>query len=131
MARADELKLNQINATAQQADLATAMQNRMVVVRVVVDAAANSTAKTFTVPYDMYIVDVVVQCTAANASGTLTLRTGTTAISDGIACATNHAVDRAATLDDAQVTRTAGETLNLIANGANDRGVAYIYGIRY
>ena len=131
MARADENKLNRINATAQQADLTGRLGATPFVVRVAVDAAANSTAKTLTWPYDGYIVDVVVQSNATSSSGTLTLRTGTTAISDAIACATNHALARAGTLDDAQVDVSAGTTLNLIANGANDRGTVYITGMRY
>lgn len=131
MAREDEQKLNQINATAQKADLSGRMGATPFVVRVVVDAAANSTAKTLTWPYDGYLVDVVVQSNAASASGTLTLRKGTTAISDAIACATNHSIARAGTLDDAQVDISAGTDLNLIANGAGDRGTVYLFGMRY
>jgi len=115
----------------QAAEMGELLGRGLYAERVVVDAAANSTAKTFTVKYDMYIVDVVVQCNATSSSGTLTLRNGTTAISDGIACAANHALDRAATLDDAQVTIAAGTELNLIANGAGDRGTVYVIGYRY
>ena len=131
MARNDEVKLNQINATAQQADLAARLGAAPVVIKTTVDAAANSTAKTVTVPYDVYIVDVIVQCNATSSSGTLTLRTGTTAISDAIACATNHAVARAGTLDDAQTSIGPTDNINLIANGANDRGTVYIIGMRF
>jgi hypothetical protein len=131
MARADEERLQSGNAVNQDAAIGDRLAATPVVVRVVVDAAANATAKTFNIPYDMYLVDVVVQSNATSGSGTLTVRTGTTAISDAIACATNHALDRAATLDDAQVTLTASTTYNVIANGANDRGTVYLIGMRY
>ena len=129
MARNDEIKLNRAGAALQEADLSGRLLQTPVVVRTAVTADATGGA-TVSVPYDMKIIDVTVQCTAANASGTLTLRSGTTAITDAIACATNHAIDRAATIDDAQASIATTDNINLLANGAGDRGVVYILGMR-
>lgn len=127
--------INQANPTNQELSLGDKLYDisnyGLVAVRLAVTAAANVTAATVTIPVRMRIVDVIVQCTATSGSGTLTLRTGTTAISDAIVCAVNHTMGRAGTLDDAQVAIAAGATLNAIANGANDRGVVYIIGQPY
>ena len=131
MAKNDLGILNNASAGNQAAKVGDLLGKGLYCERVVVDAAANATAKTFTVDYDMYIVDVVVQSNATSSSGTLTLKNGTTAISDAITCAVNHAIDRAATLDDAQTAIAAGTELNLIAAGAGDRGTVYVIGYRY
>ncbi len=110
--------------------LKEAQATGLIVQRVNVTAAANSTAKEFTVDYDMVLVDVLVRATATSASGTLTLRRSTTAITDAIACATDVNIDRAASITDAGQALVAGETLNLIANGANDRGEVFLIGYR-
>ena len=126
-------KLNQDNPEFEKMQFGTEIKaiqdNAMVVVRAAVAADATS-GLSITIPVDMYITDVIVQCTAANASGTLTLRNSTTAITDAIACATNHAIDRAATIDDAQASIATTDSINVIANGAADRGVVYIIGMR-
>lgn len=130
MARNDELKLNQINATAQDADLASLVGAREVVLRMVVPTGSAAAPYTFSAPYDMYVTGAEVQCLATSSSGTLTLRVATTAITDAIACATNHAIDYAATIDDAQSLLVAGTTYNIVANGATDTGVFILRGIR-
>ena len=126
-------KLNQDNPEFEKMQFGTEIKaiqdNAMVVVRAAVAADATS-GQSITIPVDMYITDVVVQCTATNASGTLTLRNSTTAITDAIACDTNHAIDRAATIDDAQASIATTDSINVIANGAADRGVVYITGMR-
>lgn len=128
MARNDELRLNQ-NPFNQAGDLAGRLAQTPVVLKYAVTADATS-ALSITVPYDMEIYDVVVVCTTANASGTLTLRSGTNAITDAITCAVDKAVDRAATIDDAYASITTSTSLNVISNGAADRGILYIHGIR-
>ena len=69
-------------------------------------------------------------CSSDLGSGTLTLRKATTAISDAMECATDKKVVYSASIDDAQSTLAAGDNVNIIANGANDRGVVTIIGIR-
>jgi hypothetical protein len=130
MARVDEQILDQADATVQKAKLADRLAATPVVVRAVVSADATG-GQAVTIPYDMYLIDVIVQCNAANASGTLQLRNGTTAITDAIACATNHAVARAGTIDDAHEDILTTDSINLLANGAADRGTVYLIGMRY
>lgn len=100
---------------------------------IVLTAAVTADAtggQSITVPYAMTIIDAWVVCTAANASGTLTLRSSTNAISDAITCAVDTTLTRAGTLDDAYTAITTSTSLNVIANGASDRGIIYIMGIR-
>jgi predicted metalloprotease with PDZ domain len=82
------------------------------------------------VPYDMTITDVWTVCTAANGSGTLTLRSATNAISSAITCAVDTTLSRTSSLDDAYTAITTATSLNVISNGAGDRGIIYIMGIR-
>lgn len=71
-------------------------------------------------PFDLQIVDVVVTGAAVSASGTVTVRKGTTAQTDAIAMAAVDVVDRAASLIDGSF--ASGQAINLITNGAADRG---------
>lgn len=130
MARVDEVMLDKMNAAAERGGLGDRLAATPVVIKKVVDANATS-GLTVEIPYDVIIVDVVVQCTATNSSGTLQLRSGTTAITDAIDCDTNHAIDRAATIDDAETEIKTSDSINVISNGANDRGIMYIIGMRY
>ena len=84
---------------------------------VAVDA---SSGLTIPVPYGIKIRDVIVQCTVASGSGTLTLRKSTTAITDAMACVTDKAIARAVSID---------AELNVIANGGTDRGIVTIIGV--
>lgn len=62
-----------------------------------------------------------VECTkrgGAGAGNTMLVKNGANAISDAIACATDNAVTRAATIDDANSTIAAGGTLRLTATRA-------------
>jgi len=83
-----------------------------------------------TVFANMRIVDVVVNCTTANAGGTLTVSDGTNDITDAIACAVLDVVDRAGTIDSTYATVSAGSSLTVTANGALDRGVVTVVGVR-
>lgn len=115
-------------------DIATALARSLAVVRVKVDDTA-AEGFAFTMPVAMYIADVVVQAQAAATSGKLQLRRTTTAITDAMTCAVNHAKVTSASVDDAQATTVAGETLNLISTGDDAteagkvRAIVYIYGI--
>jgi len=91
--------------------------------------AADTTTSTaiLTVPFACEVLDVFVQCRAANASGTATLRNGTTnPITNAMIMAVDKTMVRAGTIDDAYSILAAGTTLNVICNGASDRGLLTI-----
>jgi len=75
------------------------------------------------------IFDVLVVATTSEANGALTLsHTGGNAITDAIACVTTKAIDRVATLDQAEVTIGAA-TLKITAAGdtpGDTRGIMYV-----
>jgi len=80
------------------------------------------------VPLNARIIGARVICTAANASGTLQLRTNATtpvAITDAMICAVDKVVVYAGTIDDA-VTTVGVDGLQVISNGADDRGIILI-----
>lgn len=130
-ASANADKLNRMNPTSQELQLGTELYSQTpIIISTAVTAAANSTAASVTIPCAMRILLVMTECTAANGSGTLTLRNGTTAITNAMACSTDKAVAYASSVDDAVSTVAAGDNVNIIANGANDRGVVTIFGIR-
>jgi len=83
-----------------------------------------------TVPYPMEILDVIVQCQAANAGGTLQLKNGATAINDAQVCAVDKVITRAGTIDDAVSSLTTATVLKVFSNGAADRGLITIIGRR-
>ena len=127
-------RINEMNPTAERSQLGTellAQQSIQAAVPRVVTFAVTADATgalTITIPYDMVIMDVWVECTTANASGTLTLRKSTTAITDAIICAVDKTIVRAGTIDDAQSTILTTDSINVIANGAADRGKIHIMG---
>ena len=82
--------------------------------------------KSVEIPFACEVIDVIVQCRAANGGGTMTLKKGSNAITDAIACATDKAIARAGSIDDAYSTLAAGDAVSVDANGANDRGLITI-----
>ena len=113
----------------QAAKLGTLIEGAPVVVKVVIDADYTG-EKSVTIPYDMEVIDVIVQCTGANTNGTLTLKNGTNAISDAIVCAVDTTITRAGKIDDAYSTLYTTSTVTVVAHGANDRGIMWIIGYR-
>lgn len=73
-------------------------------------------------PVGLRIRDVIVECTAANASGTLKITDGTSDITNAIVCAVDKTITRAGTIDDAKSSIAEGGSLSVVANGASDRG---------
>ena len=134
LSSANRKKIGNDNPTNQGIGLETALSYQNTIVRINVDEDAKTSAFEFIMPVSMNIADVVIQAQSTKTDGTLTLRRGTTAITDAIACETDHTFDRAATIDNAQATTTAGETLNLLAAGTGVGvgeavvGFVYIYG---
>ena len=78
-------------------------------------------------PFACEIIDVVVQCRAANASGTVTARAGTNAVTDAIVCATDDAKVAAGSIAEAYSTFAKDAYINLITNGAADRGDVFVF----
>ena len=112
----------------QSNQIGTLIKGSPCVVKVTISADATG-EKAVTIPYDMEVIDVIVQCTAANGSGTLQLKNGT-AVTDAIACTTDKAIARAASVDDAYSTLLTTSTVTVDANGASDRGIMWIIGYR-
>jgi len=97
-----------------------------VYIQKVVVAADASGGQAFTPEVSGELIDAFAVCTVANASGTMTLRRGTTAITSAIVCAVQDVLSRTTTLVQAQKNLVKGETLNMKANGASDKGLVYL-----
>jgi hypothetical protein len=91
--------------------------NAMGVIEFPVVADATAGINLPALPYDCKIVGVRVICDAANASGTLTLRSGTTSISSAMACAVLDTIADTTTILTAQRSQVAGTVLNVISIG--------------
>ena len=92
-------------------------------IELVIDITSDaSSGQSYTVPRAGTVVGVSVICTAANGGGTVTVRNGTDAITDAIACAVLDTVTAQATLDQDFTDIAEGGTISVITNGAADRG---------
>ena len=121
--------LNHSLAGNQKVALGGALRSAVIQIDFTVAVDASS-GLTIPVPYGIKIRDVIVQCTVASGSGTLTLRKSTTAITDAMACVTDKAIARAVSIDDEQSTIVKDSAeLNVIANGGTDRGIVTIIGV--
>jgi translation elongation factor EF-1alpha len=95
---------------------------------IVSEITADATGgKTVTIPFGVEILDVTIQCRATNAAGTVTVKKGSTAITDAIVCATDKAVTRCGSIDKAQSVLATTDTLKLYTNGAADRALVSIF----
>lgn len=105
----------------------TLEQRALYIQKVAIAAAANVTPVPVVAEVTGEIVDAWAVGNAASASGTVTLRTATpTAITSAIVMAVQDALARTASIAQALKNVTAGQALNAITNGANDRGFLYI-----
>jgi len=82
--------------------------------------------KAVAIPFACEVIDVIVQARATSGSGTATLKKGSNAITDAIAMATDTAIARAGTINDAYSTLAEGDTVTVDANGSGDRGLVTI-----
>mgnify|MGYP001340279313 CR=1 FL=1 len=87
----------------------------------IVTGGANTTA-TLTRAVTFY--DFSVFATGAQGGGTITLQNAGNAISDALACASDKAVARATTFDDAQISANAGVVITFAVAGGATAGVA-------
>ena len=98
------------------------------VVEIDIDADA-TTPVVAKLPVGAKIVDAKVLCTSSNGSGSLQVRTNAgspVAITDAIDCITDGVLAGAGTIDDAERVVTS-DGVQVVANGAGDRGIAQIY----
>ena len=133
MSETNRDKLNRLNPDFQEMKAGNMMVYSPVIFKKDITAAANATAVTaFTAPFAMQIVDVIVQATATSGGGAITPRNGADAMCTAIACATDGAVTHmsAGTTTPARLVLAAGDSVTLIAAGANDRGIVTIIGVR-
>ncbi len=94
-----------------------------------------STAKAaFVAPFPMQILDVTVLAQATSGGGTITPRKGADAMCTAIACATDGAVARmaagATVANAARLILATGDTVNVIAANAADRGIVTFLAVR-
>ncbi len=80
---------------------------------------------TYKVTTPFRFIDATVHATATASSGTVTVKRNTTAVTDAIVCATNHALTRAGTVDDAQIDFQVGDDLFIDTNNTPS-GVIYL-----
>jgi hypothetical protein len=118
---------NQVKSVGSRIQL---LEQRTLHVQKVTVAADATAGQNFLAEVSGELVDVEAVCTASNAGGTLTVRRSSTAISSAIVCAVVSVPSRTALVLQASKAIVQGETLNIIANGAADRGIAYIYILR-
>lgn len=116
---------NASNPSNQKVQLGDAVYSAPVLLFGSIEADATS-GLSITVPFALEVVQVIVQCRAASGSGTATLRNATTAVTDAIVMAVDKTNIEASTIDDAQSTFAAGGNMNVITNGAADRGLVTV-----
>jgi hypothetical protein len=111
---------------AAQEEIIEIQDSALYFIDIPITAAANSTPVSVNAPFDCEIVDVIVQARATSGSGTATLRSGTNAITDAIAMATDTAKVLAGNIDDTYSILSEGDAINVITAGANDRGLVTV-----
>lgn len=124
---------NDSNPSNQEISVGTLLRNALNNSPVIITFAITADATgglSITVPENIEIVDVIIQARATSGSGTATLRSSTNAITDAIVMAVDTTMVSAGTIDDAYSTVTTASSLNVITNGAADRGLVTIIGKR-
>jgi len=77
-------------------------------------------------PFDLEVLDVFAQARATSAGGTVTARKETDAISSAVVMAADMAIARTVSIDDDYSSFTEGQYINLVTNGAADRGLVTV-----
>lgn len=95
----------------------------LIMMNYAVTADATGNPIMWTATFACEVIDVIVQARATSGGGTLLIQKGTSAITDAIVCAVDTTMVRAGTINDANSTLAIGNTLNVDANGAADRGL--------
>jgi hypothetical protein len=81
------------------------------------DITTGSAAEDYAVSRAGSVVDAWVIATGASTNGTVTVNKGASAITDAMTCAVDTTVDRAATINDANISFSAGDTLRFVCAG--------------
>ena len=99
-----------------------------------ITADTTTAAVAFVAPFAMQIVDIAVLAQATSAGGTVTPRKGTDAMCTAIAMAVDGAMTRlsagAVVANAARLILAKGDTVNVITNGAADRGIVTFTAVR-
>ena len=99
-----------------------------------VAADATTAVTAFTAPWPFMVTDITVIAQATSASGTLTPLKGSSALCTAITCAADGALARIAAgilvANIARLTFAKGDLFKIQANGAADRGIMIVYGVR-
>lgn len=104
--------------------MAASIQNPIIIeLEVTADASGGLS---YICPRAGTIVDAWAVSAATTLNATLQVSVGGNAVTDAMSIASLDAVTRAATLDQTYVEVAAGDTLTVTANGASDRGAAYV-----
>jgi len=105
-----------------------------VIVKYDITADATGGVTMLTAPFAMQILDFTVLAQATSASGTVTPRKATNAMCTAITMATDGSVARmtagAVVANAARLILAKGDTVTLVTNGANDRGIVTLIGVR-
>ena len=101
-------------------------EQRALYIQKVTVAADATGGQAFTAEVSGELVDAWAVCTASNASGTLTARRSTNALTSAITCAVGDTASRTTQVVQARKAIVQGESLNVLANGASDRGILYL-----
>ena len=121
--------LNNWDPTAQGIQLGDELYNSNVygLYHIIKSIEADATGElAVTIPFACVVLDVTVQARASVGNGTVTLKAGSSAITDAIVMATDTAITRAGTIDDSKSTLAAGATVTVDTTNAGDRGLVTI-----
>lgn len=107
--------------------MSSATLNSLLLVRVVVDAAANATPVNVTIPRAGIVTGGNIIATATSGGGTMTVSKAGSAINTGAtACAAADASTAIAVVTQANASFVAGDVLRVVTGQAADRGIACI-----
>ena len=84
--------------------------------------AASHAGIAITIPFACQIEDAIVQCTVASGTGTITVKNGSTAITDAMVCAEDKVIVRAGTIDNSVNSITTSTVLTAITHATGDAG---------
>lgn len=89
----------------------------------------SATIQKVVVPFDIEVLDMIIQARGASTNGTMKLNDGTDDITDAVVCAVDKVIGRAGAIDDSKVSIAAGADLGIICAGdtvGNTKGLVTI-----
>jgi len=91
------------------------------------EITADATAeKTIPIPFKCEVIDVIAQAKAAEGGGNVTLKKGSTAITNAMVFTVDKTITRAGTIDDAVSSLNEGDVVSVDCANAGDRGFVTI-----